>query len=67
MSRRLCVRNCVVVVLPLTYVLLSPTTWEVKWLACSPRVWKIVGSSPDRVEQKTMKLEFVASPLVRQY
>jgi hypothetical protein len=26
-----------------------------------------VGSSPDRVEQKTMKLEFVASPLVRQY
>ena len=39
------------------------TTPVVEWLACSPRVWQIIGSSPDRVKPKTIKLVFVASPL----
>jgi hypothetical protein len=32
-------------------------------LACSPQVWYIMGSSSGRVNAKTMKLVFVASPL----
>ena len=35
-------------------------------LACSSRVWYIVGSSPDRVKSKTLKLVYIASPLIAQ-
>ena len=41
----------------------SETSLVVKWLACSPRVWYVVRSSPDRVKPMTMKLVLVASPL----
>jgi hypothetical protein len=43
-----------------TSIILKP---EVQWLACSLRVWYIVGSSPDRVKPKTVKLVFVTSPV----
>ena len=39
-------------------------TASVVWLLeCSPRVWYILGSSPNWVKPKTMKLVFVASPI----
>ena len=40
---------------------------EHRWLACSPRVWEIVGSSPGRIKPKTIQLVFVASPLSTQH
>jgi hypothetical protein len=43
------------------------TASMVQWLACSLRVWYIVGSSPGRVKPKTMKLAFVASLLSTQH
>ena len=33
----------------------------VNWLAFSPRLWKVVGSIPDRVTPNTLKLVFAAS------
>ena len=39
------------------------TASVVLWLACSPRVRKIVGLSTDLCKPKTLRLVFVASPL----
>jgi hypothetical protein len=47
---------------PFVYKNTTETALVVLWLACSPRVWKIVCSSPDRVKLDNIKLVFVASP-----
>ena len=46
---------------------MDPIGGVIAILACSPRVRWIVGSSPDRVKPKTMKLVFVVSPLGTQH
>ena len=46
----------------------SPATaFIVKWLACSPRFWKVVGSIPNRIKPNTFKLVFAASMFRTQY
>jgi len=42
-------------------------TSVVEWLACSLRVWWIVGYSSGGVKPKTIKLIFAASALSTQY
>ena len=39
----------------------------VLWLACSPRVWKIMDSTHSWVKKKSMKLVFAASLLSKQH
>ena len=51
---------------PFTYITIV-TAYVVQWLACSPRVRYIVGSSIDHVNPKIMKFVFVASPLSTQH
>ena len=46
-----------------THLSSSVTASVVYWLACSPPVWQIVDSNPDRFKRKTMTLVFVTSPL----
>jgi hypothetical protein len=54
----------------LTIFIYDKTASVAKWLACSPRVWFIVGSRfkvQGRVKLKTITLVFVASPLITQH
>ena len=39
----------------------------VLWLACSPRVWKMMDSTHSWVKKKSMKLVFAASLLSKQH